>query len=999
MRAGPVLALVVATAFGPAAGRAQGPPVGGPPGATPADTVVVDSTAIRIRERLRMLNRAPGSDSARAQAYADSLEAGENRATSRFGAREQAPEADGDVYAYLRGLPGYATTEYTGRSAEYSATDRILVLHGDTLNNASVAMADGRLTAEEVIRFNEATQEMNARGSPVYLPREGDEIRADGLIWRADTDIGSARQARMQYSEGAEWNITSDFPEISPTRAYGHKATFTSCQLDEPHYHFQTDQLKIVRGRILVAKSVVLYFGDVPVAWLPFIAQGLGRGRSSGILTPRFSINDIVRTSGGYRRRVSNLGFYWAMSDYSDASVAVDWFDDNYTAITGTSRYRWARQFMQGSLSFRQYWRAEGGTELTLNTANQWQMSERTSLNMRAAYASSSRFVTQNSFNPTEVTQSIDSEGGLQRRFDWGNLSVSGNRRQFLSDDRVEQTFPSLNIALSTITLFPAPQTRAGLFNNLTLSGSGSLRRSTTSRADDDPQPDVGTLNGALRSSLSLGRLSVGAGMQYREDSRFGVFVNQRGDLPRTDSIAAIASLPEAIAQQGAQVFQDPLLRQVLLQDYADLSDIADTRLGWNASVNFQQNLIGSTTLTPQISWDGEMRRADTLALAQDFVSAPTRISFGAALRSDVYGFLPGVGPWERIRHKLSPSFSYSYSPEVTPTDLQREVFGSSVINPRNVLTMGLNQTFEGRKRPPEAVEGDSTSLAGLGGAPRQTEDGFTIPERAETELLLGIQTSALAYDFVADSTGRLVDGFTTASLNNTIRSDYLRGLTISMRHDLFDDGAVLDDGTRGDKSFAPHLEGMNFSYGFSNQSKIFQWLGLGGGRGGGPADGVQDPFASPDDPRGELGAAGEESIIPTTSGPRRISSGGANGGAVGSWSLNLGYSLIRPRATTTSQVSQNLSINMTLKPSEQWDMAWRTSYDVENGGFNDHIIRMTRALHRWEANFDFLQTASGNWSFRFEVRLLDNQDLKFDYQQRSLDRGGTGRPAGGFGR
>ena len=988
MKVGLVFGMLVAAALRPADASAQTPPAGPPSGAAPPDTVVVDSTAIRIRERLRMLNRAPGSDSARAQAYADSLEAGELRANSRFGGGEATPASDGDVYAYLRGLPGYSVTEYTGRSATYSADDKILELHGDTLNEASVTMADGRLTAQRRIRFDESTQEMNAEGSPVYLPREGDEIRADGLIWRANDDIGAARQARMQYSEGAEWNIVSDFPEISPTRAYGHKATFTSCTNEDPHYHFGTDQLKIVRGRILVAKSVVLYFGDVPVAWLPFIAQGLGRGRSSGILTPRFSINDIVRTSGGYRRRVSNLGFYWAMSEYSDASVALDWFDDNYTAITGTARYRWARQFMQGSLSFRQYWRAEGGTELTLNTANQWQMSERTSLNMRAAYASSSRFVTQNSFNPTEVTQSIDSEGGLQRRFDWGNLSVSGNRRQFLSDDRVEQTFPSLNIALSTITLFPAPQARAGLFNNRTFSGSGSLRRSTTSRADDDPQPDIGSLNGSLRSSLSLGRLSVGAGMQYREDSRFGVFVNQRGDLPRTDSLGAIADLPEAIAQQGAGVFQDPLLRQALLQDYADVSDIADARVSWNSSINFQQNLIGSTTLTPQISWDGEMRRADTLALAQDFVSAPTRISFGASLRSDLYGFLPGVGPWERIRHKLSPSFSYSYSPEVTPTQLQKDVFGSSVINPRNVLTIGLNQTFEGRKRPPETAEGDSASLSGLAGAPQQTEDGFTIPERAETELLLGIQSSALAYDFVADSTGRFVDGFTTASLNNTIRSDYLRGLTISMRHDLFDDGALMDDGTRGEKSFAPHLEGMNFSYGFSNNSAIFRWLGIGGG--GGPNDGVQDPFTRPDDPRGELGAAGEESIIPTTSGPQRIRPGG--GGAVGSWTLNLGYSLIRPRATTTSQASQNLSVNMTLKPSEQWDMSWRTSYDLENGGFNDHIIRLTRDIHRWEANFDFLQTASGNWSFRFEVRLLDNQDLKFDYQQRSLDRGTTSR-------
>ena len=41
------------------------------------------------------------------------------------------------------------------------------------------------------------------------------------------------------------------------------------------------------------------------------------------------------------------------------------------------------------------------------------------------------------------------------------------------------------------------------------------------------------------------------------------------------------------------------------------------------------------------------------------------------------------------------------------------------------------------------------------------------------------------------------------------------------------------------------------------------------------------------------------------------------------------------------------------------------------------------------------MQTATGNWSFRFEVSLTDNRDLKFDYRQRNLD---VGLPAQGSG-
>ena len=77
--------------------------------------------------------------------------------------------------------------------------------------------------------------------------------------------------------------------------------------------------------------------------------------------------------------------------------------------------------------------------------------------------------------------------------------------------------------------------------------------------------------------------------------------------------------------------------------------------------------------------------------------------------------------------------------------------------------------------------------------------------------------------------------------------------------------------------------------------------------------------------------------------------------------------------------------------------MSWRTGYDVTNQSFADHSIRLTRNLHRWEAYFDFLQTATGNWSFRFEVALTDQQDLHFVYQQRSVQGGQTAGRRRGF--
>jgi hypothetical protein len=82
------------------------------------------------------------------------------------------------------------------------------------------------------------------------------------------------------------------------------------------------------------------------------------------------------------------------------------------------------------------------------------------------------------------------------------------------------------------------------------------------------------------------------------------------------------------------------------------------------------------------------------------------------------------------------------------------------------------------------------------------------------------------------------------------------------------------------------------------------------------------------------------------------------------------------------------LTSTLQLQPTDNWGLSWQTAYDIELGSFADHSIRLTRDLHEWQANFDFLQTATGNWSFRFEVSLLANRDLKFDYDQQNLDLG-----------
>ncbi len=991
-------------------------------GQEPPDTVRVDSTRIRLFEQLKELSRAPGidstwfvpdsllSDSARAEREA--------RLTGRRLPVEGAPPRSGlgtadSVMTALMAMKGYAITEYASAGADFEAQRKQLTLESTAENKARLVRDGEELTADSALIYSDETGKVYTTGTEaIYQPKEGDPVNSARIVFDLNESRGTALDARTRYNAGmGEWNLRGDELLVGQDAVYGHSVLFTSCDEEVPHYHFASDNIKIVGDNILVARPVKLYFADVPVMWLPFIATSTKTGRASGILTPTFSVNDIVRASSSYSRRISNIGFYWAASQYWDMTVALDWWSGQQTSLTGAVQYQWARQFLGGNLNFRQFWGEDGSTNMAFDASGNWDQSERTSLRFRARYASSNALVRETSFDPREVVQSIDSEGGLSHRFSFGNLTLAGNRRQYLSDDRVEMTLPDVRFSLSPKTFFQASPSQARFYNNVTWSGSTSFRRSISDRvAQPDSsfsssRADVVNTSASMNSSLTLGNLSVSSSVQMKE----GLVQ----DVP-------IGYDPETDTSLGYE-------------------DQARTDLSWNASMGYQQRLVGSTTFTPNLTFSGRLLRSDSDSLANDFVSAPARFSLGATLKSDIYGFFPGFGNFDAIRHKISPSFNFQYSPKVTSDPIQEAVFGATEIRRQRTLGINLNQTFEARLKDEaaeaRALELDSMRVDSLnlvadsldtylrmsGANPgdtlflrvdsmiaeidsllADTAAASQSQREAQKVLLLSLQTSAMTYDFeTADEKGNWLFGFQSATLSNTVSSDYLRGLTIRVTHDLFEDQTVADGGGEGGttstRKFSPHLSNLNFGFSLSNQTTLFQKLSSLFRRGEEKADSVAvfpgaeeeevDPFAS--------GPLDQASTIPGGGGPQ----GGprrSGGGRVGEWRANLRYSLQRPRDKTRLS-NQMIQSTLTFTPTEKWEVSWRTGYDVTSQSFTDHSIRLTRNLHRWEAYFDFLQTATGNWSFRFEVALTDEQDLHFDYQQRSIQGGQTTGRRRGF--
>ncbi|MEN8373841.1 MAG: putative LPS assembly protein LptD [Gemmatimonadota bacterium] len=940
--------LVIVLASVPAGVTAQGDPADS--AAAGPDTIAADTVLTpRDRALLRLRALRPADGGVDLGEAGDSAPAPLGITPVGPGTPVQATPIEFDsIMRGLLALPGFRALAYAGESADLDMDSALVRLLGP---EARVDQEGRGLVADSLVEYDLDTEVVCGYGAPTFTGGGDAPVISSRVCYNVPRRLGVALDAQTTFRQTAEWRVFGDemYP-VANSRVFVTDAEFTSCDHEVPHYHFAAREVKVVRDSVLVARDVTLNFMDVPVFWLPFMVQSMRQGRKSGLLTPRFGLQDVARTSSGYQRRLTDVGFYWAISDHLGAALAFDWFSDNYVALRGDFEYRWLRQFLRGNVVYKQFWRTEGGRELTLRSNNSWRPDERTTVSASANFVSSEDFVRRNTFDPRELNRSILSTGSLRRTFDWGSATASATRNQFLDDGRVETTLPDAGITLSNVALFGRPGGFSGSW------GGGVSFRNVEVDVDESADlasrsQDRETRTASASSAFRLGGLSI--------DQRFSL--NRQTLSPRDVTIFAT----DTLSSDSTFV----------------LDGSFEERANWSAGLNYQQRLVGTSTLRPSLSLTQDFLRNDSTAI--DRVAGPLRLVFRTDLQSPMYGFFPGVGPIERFRHKFTPSVSYNYSPAPTLSALQETVFGASAAGrEQNQIQVRLQQTFEAKYRgdgaETESAEPDpAEALAGpTDGEPRR------LPQ-ARKLMLLSVATSAVAYDFVEAREGG--DGLTTTSVTNSFTSDLLRGLQFQTAHDLFRPDTTPTGET--DRTFDLHLSRVTASFSVDNNFFLFRWLGLGDR----PDEARQrerldeagvDEGGEVDELEGESTLDDDRTAL-TTGGFRAPR---ATGG-VGSWRAQLNYSLTRPRDTTAQDELQMLTGSVTFRPTQQWSASWQTGYNFTDKAFADHVVRLTRDLHRWEANFDFVRTQNGNFSFEFRVALRDQRDLELDYEQRSDPR------------
>ena len=963
--------------------------------------------------------RRSAQDTLRPRTRADSVAADSAaRADSVAQVQELVQWADGDsVLAALLARRGYAITRYQGERAVFLADSQAIQLSG-----APAAVQQGGAVAVGAnIVFNDSTNQLVVRGDSGQVivlrdPSYGEDVIAEGEIrYDLTTRRGIVTNVSTKVVSGEAWYVSAQRAAINSARGpndavrfYGHDGEITSCDLTVPHYHFEARNLKVVRGSIMVARPAVLYIGNVPVVWLPFIFQDMREGRRSGLLSPRFGVAELIRNSPGYRRSVDNFGYYFAISDYMDASVWLDWrssarqtdFDPGFLRYNGELQYTWTNRFLAGQLAAGYETYGDGRRNLTLRWGHTQQFSSRTSFRADVNYAQSTQLQRLTAIVPQAALATIASRLNYQTRRGPFSLNLGASQTQYTGQEKVDRTLPSLNINSEPIsvgdwlTWTPA----------LTVSNAQQLDYPLPSALGVRPRLDPATGRVVTDTARFDRRLTNATFNTPLEIFGFSLqntitVIDEETDAPVRATIYRSRAPGDSAVRTFAREFR--------------------TAVNWNPSFGLPGILGGTWNITPSVSFEnvaGGNFLVRSFLTGGDFVAQTKRPTFGVSATPTVYRLFGGFGPFEALRHSITPGLSFRYAPAADVSDRFLQAIGQ---NPgsfvgglmQSSVGLSLSTVIEAKLRNAR----DSTPPGGAGAG-----------AAADKLRLLALDFSSLSYDFVrADTLGR---GLTSEALQIGARSDLLPGLNVNVGYSLFN-GPSTDTLS----TFRPFLTDVNASFSLSRESNILVLLNRIFGRAIPDRDATADRLEPTADDTlatrlGSIPVAGSRARTPM----RAMLPGDG-------WQATFNYSLSRTRPdllgtvvdydpTTSceafranpvqfdrcvelvlldppaspevssvggvivrSPARSSLSSSLQFPLTVNWAAGWTTSYDFQRAQFASHQVSLQRDLHDWRATFAFTQAPNGNFAFTFFIALKAQQDIKFDFNRQSY-RGGAAR-------
>ena len=525
--------------------------------------------------------------------------------------------------------------------------------NGEIDMNAGYILLD--IEANEIFATHAYDEDSNRIEFPVFSDGS-EEIKASSIRYNLETKKGYIEEVAVQQDE----NFL--YMEVAKKQAndqiHFKKGRFTTCNLEDPHYHFQLSKAVLVPEKRIVSGPMNLWLKGVPTPLgLPFSIIPQAEEKSKGLVFPNFV--PISQYGFGFQ----DLGYYIPINDRVQTTFYGSLYSRGSWEVRNTTDYYSRYKFRGGfNLGFRQL---KSGFPDNVNdnkTTVNWTHTKDPKSSPYWGFTSRVNFVSDNN---------------NQNNLDPNNPIYFNNT---LSSD------------INLTRAFPGKPFSAG--------AKISMRQNSISQNVSLTSPIV---NFNVTRFYPLRKLVNGTRGWKQAIARFGVTYNFEGQNRAVFSDTLIRNRD---LQGVNDQFLNGINQSVRMQTTVGL--FGNT---WKLSPSFDYgNKINFQSIEDKF-YDDSTESVESKIVPVGGMAHT--MSANAQLTTVLYSYYKFIGKKEPLlRHVLTPSFTYSFRPAlngidssliVTPVDtfmthfnrFDNSIYSAGSINTQNLLTFGFNNTFE----------------------------------------------------------------------------------------------------------------------------------------------------------------------------------------------------------------------------------------------------------------------------------------------------------------
>ncbi len=173
---------------------------------------------------------------------------------------------------------------------------------------------------------------------PKIIENNRDPMIGNEMIYNLETKRGKIIYGKTTADDGfyKGKEIRNEDNKI----VYIQNSIFTTCDLDTPHFHFESNKMKIVQNDVVIARPIILKISQIPIFGIPLaIFPHQGGTRHSGWIMPGYGES---KSRGQF---IDGLGYYWAPNDYWDSKLTLSFGDRQGAVLNILNQYRLRYKF------------------------------------------------------------------------------------------------------------------------------------------------------------------------------------------------------------------------------------------------------------------------------------------------------------------------------------------------------------------------------------------------------------------------------------------------------------------------------------------------------------------------------------------------------------------------------------------------------------------------------------------------------------------------------